>query len=278
MIIKRGWWFLVLPFCWATNGYSQTSLPDSIARNFQNIPRDSAYIIQLNKLATDYLRTNPPLSRRIATHAIELAPEIKYVKGHARSLTIIGNSYWYEGVFEFALNYYLMSARQSESIHDNIGLGQTYNNIGEVYKKMGDYKKALDFLKLSSELKKNDTQTHAITLYNIGELYIFLNDMPMASRYIEESLSVAIRNNDRRVIGYAYAGLGLISFKQEKFQEAMDYFVRAEKIWKEIGEMRQLIQSYLHIADVYRELKQFDRAEKYLSLSMEMASLIRVPG
>ena len=273
---KRGGWILFF-FCWVATAHSQTSLPDSIANNFIGLKRDSSYILQLNKIATDYLKVNPALSRRIATHAVELAPEIKYVKGHARSLTIIGNSYWYEGVFELAQNYYLMAVRQYESIHDNEGLSKTYNNIGEVYKKMSDYKKALEFLKLSIEVNKKDKGSQAMTVYNIGELYIFLNNMPMASRYIEESLSLSIKSNDRKVIGYSYAGLGLICARQKKYGEALDYFIRAEKIWKEIGEIRLLIQSYQHSADVYRELKQFDKAERYLSLSMEMSSLIKVP-
>jgi tetratricopeptide (TPR) repeat protein len=273
----RGWSFMAMLFCAITTVHAQTSLPDSIANLFARVPRDSNYIIQLNKLATDYLKTNPALSRRIATHATELAPEIKYPRGHARSLTIIGNSYWYESVFEIALNYYLMGARQYESIHDNIGVGLVYNNIGEVYKKMGDPKKALGFLTTSVELRKNDLSSHAITLYNIGELYILLNDLPMATRYVEQALSIAIQHNDRRAIGYAYTGLGLILARQKKHREALDYFVRAEKIWKELSEMRLLIQAYQDMADAYRELVMFDQAEKYLSLSMEMASLIKAP-
>jgi tetratricopeptide (TPR) repeat protein len=273
----RGWCFTMILFCAFASAHAQTSLPDSISNIFARVPRDSNYIIQLNKLASDYLKTNPGLSRRIATHATELAPEIKYPRGHARSLTVIGNSYWYEGVFEIAQNYYLMAARQYESIHDRIGLGMVYNNIGEVYKKMGDTKRALEFLVLSAELKKDDQTTQATTLYNIGELYIFMNDLPTASRYIEQSLSLAIQQNDRRTIGYSYTGLGLILAKQGKPREALDHYLRAEKIWKEISEMRLLIQAYQDMADAYRELRQYDQAEKYLSLSLEMSSLIKAP-
>jgi len=143
--------------------------------------------------------------------------------------------------------------------------------------KMGDNNKALEFLTASVDLRKSDLSTQAITLYNIGELYIFNNDLTMASRYIEQSLSVAIQHSDRRAIGYAYTGLGLILAKQKKPREALDYFIRAEKIWKEISEMRLLIQAHQDMSDAYRELKMFDQAEKYLSLSMEMSSLIKAP-
>jgi tetratricopeptide (TPR) repeat protein len=256
---------------------AQTLLPDSIELRFRDVPQDSVYVIQINKLATEYLKVNPALSRKIALHVTELAPQIKYSKGYARSLTIIGNSYWYEGVYEFAQNYYLMAARQYQSLDDSIGLGQTYNNIAEVYKKMGEYEKSLEYLNLSVQLKRKDKDTHAITYYNIGEVYLLLKNLSKATQYIDQSLSLALKTNDRRVAGYAYNGLGIIQARLKKHQQALDYFSRAERIWKEIGEMRLLIQTYQDLADVYRELKQYDKAERYLSLSSEMSQLIKVP-
>lgn len=276
-MLKWGWIFIVIVCLLNISGQTQTLLPDSIAIQFINTPKDSNYILQLNTLASDYLKFNPSLSRRIATHATELAPEIQFTRGYARSLTVIGNSYWYEGVFEFAQNYYLLAARQYEAVGDSVGLGQTYNNIAEVYKKTGDYAKALEFLKSSLKLKKDDYTTQAITLYNIGELYILINNLSIASEYIEQALSRAIKSSDTRVLGYCYNGLGVIHYKQKKYQDALDYLLRAEKSWKEIGEMRLLIQTYQDMADVYRELRLFDKAEKYLMLSMEMSSLIKVP-
>jgi tetratricopeptide (TPR) repeat protein len=275
--MKCGWYFFGFLFCCINYGYSQTTLPDSLANKFKDVTRDSSYIIELNTRATEYLKTNPELSRRIATYANNVASELNFASGQARSLTIIGNSYWVEGVYEFAQNYYLLAARQYESVNDNVGLGKTYNNIGEVYKKMGDYKKALEFLKISFDLMKSDLSTMPMSLYNIGEVHIFTNDLIAATQYFDQSLSLAIKNNDRKVTGYCYAGFGIISTKQRKYQDALDYFLRAEKIWKEIGETRLLIQIYQDMADVYRELKLFEKADKFLTLSMEMSSMIRVP-
>jgi tetratricopeptide (TPR) repeat protein len=170
-----------------------------------------------------------------------------------------------------------MAVRQYESIDDETGLGQTYNNSGEVYKKMGDYTKALEYLTTALNYRKDDLARRSLTLYNIAELYIFINDFNKAASYVDQSLSIAINTNNRKVIGYDYNGLGIIYAKQKKYQDALDYLVRAEKIWKEIGELRLLIQTYQDMADVYRELRVFDKAEKYLMLSMEMSSLIKVP-
>src|SRR5688572_21081898 len=146
-------------------------LPDSIQQRFAGVKVDSNYVTRLNNLSTDYLKTNPALSRQIASYVIDVSPKIKFARGYARGLTVMGNSYWYEGIYEFAQNYYLLAARQYQSINDSIGLSQVYNNIGEVNKRLGETDKALEYLVRSLELKKNDS-TRDITLYNIGELYI----------------------------------------------------------------------------------------------------------
>ncbi|MBX2956407.1 MAG: tetratricopeptide repeat protein [Cyclobacteriaceae bacterium] len=271
----RGW--LTIGFiCWVTPlvTLAQTPLPDSLVR-FSKIPQDSNYVTSLNKLATEVLRYNPIASRRIGQHVSEIARTLNYRRGYARSLTVIGNSYWSEGVFELAQEYYFMAAREYQEAGDSVGWGQTYNNIGEVYKRLGEPEKALEFLLHSIELKKKDLTTKAITYYNIGELYYGIGDLKTAVSYFENSLSQALRDNNKRVIAYNYMGFGLVNLKQKKYESALEYFTRAEKILKEIGEIRMLILVYHHLSDTYRKLKFFERAERYLNLANEMAAFIK---
>src|SRR5688572_26347846 len=138
--------FLLLSLLLAIDLAAQGIFPDSVERKFSGVKQDSNYIISLNLVAAEYLRTNPNITRTIASHALVVAPKINYTRGYARALTIMGNAYWYEGVYEFAQNYYLLAARQYQSIDDSIGLGQTYNNIGEVYKRLNEFDKALPYL------------------------------------------------------------------------------------------------------------------------------------
>ncbi|MCX7638736.1 MAG: tetratricopeptide repeat protein, partial [Cyclobacteriaceae bacterium] len=178
----------------------QGQLPDSLAR-FNNRKHDSLYIIELNKLATDYLKINPHASRKIALHTAEVAQAINFKRGYARALNVIGNSFWYEGVYDLAQNYYLLAARQYQTIGDSIGLGQTYNNLGEVHKRMGEHTKALDFLFKAIKLKRRDSATYAITWYNIGELYNQSGKFAEAKKYFNQALTQALKDNNQRVTG-----------------------------------------------------------------------------
>lgn len=255
---------------------AQIQLPDSLAR-FANRRRDSVFVAELNQLANEYLKINPYASRRIALHSAEAAQQINYSKGYARALTVIGNSFWYEGVYDLAQNYYLMAARQYQAADDSVGLGQTYNNLGEVYKRMGDYDKALTFLLQSLELKKKDTVTRAITLYNIGELYNHLGKVSDAKKYFNASLTHAMQNNNQRTVAYVYWGFAVSALHEKKYDEAIRNFKQAEQLFIKLGETRLLTQMYQDLADVFIELNQYPQAELYLNLAQELSSRIRVP-
>jgi tetratricopeptide (TPR) repeat protein len=255
---------------------AQSHFPDSLQQRFAHEPRDSNYVDKLNRIAGEYLRTDPNITRTIISQALETSSKIRYTRGYARALTVMGNSYWYEGIYEFAQNYYLLAARQYQSIQDSIGLGQTYNNIGEVYKKLNENEKALVYLLKSRDLKKRDTSTHALTLYNIGELYIRLNRVDDAKKYIDQSLALAKKTHNQRVIAFDYWSLAAIEKKEKDFDASLQYYFESQKIWTALGEIRSMIQTSQDIADIYREQKRYDETEKYLQQAMHLASRIRV--
>lgn len=254
----------------------QAQLPDSLAR-FNTRKHDSIYVVELNQLATDYLKLNPNASRKIALHTSEISQQINFKRGYARALTIIGNSFWYEGVYDLAQNYYLLAARQYQAIGDSIGLGQAYNNLGEVYKRMGEYSKALEFLHRAIQLKKRDSATYAITWYNIGELYNQTGEYDEAVKYFNRALTLALKDKNQRVTGYAYWGFAISSLHKKKYAEALEYFNKAERLFRMLKESRLLCQMYQDMADVYIQLKNYKQAEHYLNQAGQLSAIIRVP-
>lgn len=257
--------------------YAQSPLPDSLERKFSGTPQDSNYVDELNRMATDYLKVNPQATREIASHVLGVTPKIDYKKGYARAMTLIGNSYWYEGVYEFAQRYYLLAAREYRIINDSLGLGQTYNNIGEVYKKLGEYDKSLEYLLASVNLNKKDSTSTALTLYNIGELYTMMGKVDEANDYLNSSLEIALKENNKRVLAYDYWSMGIIKSKAEQFAEAKRLYHKAVLLWKELGETRSLIQTYQDYATIHKKQKNYDSAQFYLGEAIRLASQIKVP-
>ena len=221
--------FLIILITLALNlpAKPQAALPDSVENLFVGMEHDSNYVVKLNALASGYLKANPGASRQIAAYVIDLAPKIKYVRGYARGLVVMGNSYWYEGIYEFAQNYYLLAARQYRTLNDSLGLAHVYNNMGEVNKRLGELDMALEYLLRSLEMKRKDS-TKAMTLYNIGELYIRMADFEKATDYINQSMSLAQASGNERIIAYNRWSIARIKTEQGLFKEAFIHYNLAE--------------------------------------------------
>lgn len=265
--------FVVITLLAMQNLHAQQFLPDSLEERFRHRVKDSIYIDQLNKVSGDYLRTNPAVSREISENVLMEAQQIRYTRGYARALMLIGNSYWTEGIYEFAQNYYLLAARQYQSINDSIGLSRVYNNIGEVYKKLHDTDKALEYLTRSLQMRKND---QALTLYNIGELYIRLKQISQARLYIDSAMTIARRENNERVMAFGHWSYGAIKSLQGEYDEALNEYFKAETIWRKLGELRSLVQTNQELAEIYRLQHKYDEAEKYMGEAIRLARQIKV--
>lgn len=255
---------------------AQTELPDSVKNLIGKIEQDSNYIIKLNALASGYLKVNPGTSREIAAHVIETATKIKYMRGYARGLVVMGNSYWYEGIYEFAQNYYLLAARQYRSLNDSLGLAQVYNNMGEVNKRLGELDMALEYLLRSLEMNRKDS-TRAMALYNVGELYITMGNYDKAYEYIDQSMTLAEKLKNETIVGYNHWSIARIKTEQENFAEAFDHYDIAERTWKKNSETRSLIQTYQDMAYTYRKMGNIEMAYTYLNRATELSDKLNVP-
>lgn len=257
-------------------GVCQQALPDSIRNRIGDVAQDSNYIDRLNKLATGYLNVNPGLSRKIAAHVIETATGIKHTRGYARGLVVMGNSYWYEGIYEFAQNYYLLAARQYRILNDSLGLAQVYNNMGEVNKRLGEMDMALEYLIRSLAMNQTDS-TRAMALYNIGELYITMRKYEKAIDYINQSMDLARRYDNKRIIAYNHWSTARIRTEESKYEEAFSQYDTAEKILSSLGETRSLIQTYQDIAYTHRKRNELQKAKAYLDKASDLSGKLNVP-
>ncbi len=274
--MRRG--FLVLIFVGSVMTVrGEFLLPDSVEVFLRQADKDSAYVKRLNVMAFAFMKSNPNISRELAERSMQISKSINFTRGFARALNIVGSTYWVTGNYESALNYYHLSARESEKVQDIVGLSESYHNMGEVYKKLGDYTKAIAFLHTSIKWDEKRKLHYDITLYNIGEAFYYLGDYDSASNYFDRALSLALKENDARTIAYAYTGLGQIKYKHADYYQALAYYTKAEKLWKERGEIRSLIQTYQHFCETFRALQQPNRALEYINMGIVLADEIDAP-
>ena len=119
-------------------------------------------------------------------------------------------------------------AMYEEFINKNPGAYQVYLNIGDCHREKGDYDKAIEAYNILIENAQAD---------------------PAAGRTL---------------IAKGLAGVGLCYLRQEKFQEAQDYFVKSIDVAPE----DELLP--YNVAEIYFSNHDVDRAQKYFEMAIQI--------
>ena len=111
-------------------------------------------------------------------------------------------------------------------------LGGIYNNIGAIYSKKNDYKKAL-------------------VSYN-------------------EAIKVFERGGNRKGIGVSISNIAFLYHKSGELDKAEKYYVQSSNILKKEGDILYLSTIYTNWSDLYEEVKDFESAYKMQVKYMEL--------
>ena len=174
-----------------------------------------------------------------------------------RALNAMGNIYFDTKEFEEAGKKY----RQAEALFLKTGdlarLSIVTVNISNIYSEsLGKPDSALIYLEkaLEYEASRDTTAGMVVTLYNIGEVYLDIQNFEKAKERYEQALAVAEHFGDPFSLTTAYQGMG-------KFYNEIDQPRRALPLLEEALEISEEMQSNL---DILYALEDLIVAEKKL--------------
>ena len=152
------------------------------------------------------------------------------------------------GELELAIDEY----RKAIKIHPDFV--EAYNNIGEIYSRMGDHKQAISSYREALNIEK-----HYRVLLNIGVEYYNNRDLASALKFFNESLSL----RPDFLEGNYYTGL--IYYEQENYENAADYLsvvIRQDR--------KHLKANYL-LSHIYYQWKDYHRTLQHLDNIKDIA-------
>jgi len=155
--------------------------------------------------------------------------------------------------------------KYEEFLEKNPSIRQVYINIGNCYRGMGEYEKAIAvFNKVLVWIKEEKgslegDENAARTLASIGETYIKQGDLEKGSEYFKQSLDVLPADE-----ALAF-NLGAICFKQGEREKAIEYFKLAIQI-KDTWALPYLKLGYTYLNKGEYQLA-IDSFKKFLELA-----------
>lgn len=152
---------------------------------------------------------------------------------YAKSLQIIGNVFYNQGLFSEALEHLF----EAEQIFNSL---QDYQAIGENI--------------------------------NLQALIYYKNKQPdLALEHHLEALEIYKHLNDSAGLAYTLGCIGRQHEKRSDYKVALEHQNLAKEIYQEIGDSSGLAVILENIASIYEDLEQFDQAEWYFTKSLEFA-------
>ncbi|MBC7862547.1 MAG: tetratricopeptide repeat protein [Bacteroidia bacterium] len=144
-------------------------------------------------------------------------------------------------------------------------LAFSYANIGNAYRKKGDYDLGLEFylksLKIYEEL--NDKTQAAKCLGFIGIIYDNMGDYPKALGSYLKSLKIYEELNDKGGIARQSGNIGNIYHDQNNFEYALKYYFKALQMAEELGEKNIISAALSGIGNIYVKQDNYAKALEF---------------
>lgn len=244
---------------------AQTRSKDSLLAVLNNKIPDTARIMALVALSSQYFGSKPDTSAQLANEALLLSRKIGFRKGEARSIYATGSVHFMIGNYPTALLLYLESLKIDEQINDLSGKGKGIGGIGLIYATQGNYREAINYYHEALQIMEqlHDVPNLCIISGNTANAYFNLKMYDSASIYAQQNYILALQLKDDHLIGLSLGIQSSISLGRSQYVLALDYlrpsvyYLERSHIWSGLS------GSYFEMASVFSKMKLVDSALFY---------------
>jgi two-component sensor histidine kinase len=191
------------------------------------------------------------------------------LKFYSKSVNNFGYIFNNEGKMSKALEYYYKSLNFREMINDSLGLAESYNNIGNVYAIQDDLENALKYTEKSVLVSRLiGSKEHSTILINMGNLYGRKGDNKKAMSLYQESLELNKSLNNAVGRANSLRMIAAIYKKEGEFDKSLVYLLENLGVLEENGYQEGVIGSLISISRIYLQKEDIKKAKYYADRAM----------
>ena len=226
----------------------------------------------------DNKRGNCANAETLAHEAIQHVAEEKTSASkalHVRALLTLSESLWRHGltkdalpIAEQALDLLTDSTYPETKAHK----AKALNNIGNVYRRLSDYDRALEYyekaLALNEELGNKDGV--AASIGNIGIVYEKLSLFAKALEFYVKALALREEVGNKGGAAITIGNIGVVYFKLSQYANALEYYEKALALDKELDNKDGVARHTSNIGQVYNSLSDYPKALEYYQKALAL--------
>jgi predicted ATPase/DNA-binding SARP family transcriptional activator len=197
-----------------------------------------------------------------------------------RALSVLGSCALFTGRLLEAKRRYEQALELAEAARLAYDAAGTLENLALVEKRLGNYDEALRLSidSLEQHRRNGDSASIALSLSNLGSLYMFMQRDAAAAVHLREALALSERDGLVSTLGFALANLTELSLKAKDIEQARAYAERALEVADATG-MRALAGWLkVQLARMAAGRGELDAAHALLSAGSELALALGAPS
>lgn len=204
-----------------------------IAKELKN---DSLQIAIQNEFgAIQLLLKNYGKSKEYLAKNIVRAEKLDYKKLAAVAHELMGTCFEKESNYEAALEHQKESLSLFQSLNDRKGVAVVNENIGSIYEDLEQYEEARSyFMKSYGYFSTTTLEARMNVLNNIGDTYRKTGDFQQGIFYTSQAKELAIQYNDGHQMESAYRDLAKTYVAMKDFEQAYENLLHSNKIKEEM--------------------------------------------
>jgi CHAT domain-containing protein/uncharacterized protein HemY len=179
-----------------------------------------------------------------------------------------------QGQYLNAVSTYQRVLEIRQQLGDKAGIGQTLNNLGEVYSWLRQHDKALEVLQQALAIRRElkDRAGEGETLDNLGFAYYLKAQNDKALETLQEALVIRRELGDKAGEGQTLSTIGLVyAVGLQQHPKGLETLQQALAIHEQLGDKFQAGITLRRIGAVYSQTKDYPRALEWFKKSLAVS-------
>ena len=228
--------------------------------------------VKLNDSAMSLYKNDPQKALLVLEKAVQISEENRDHFQIAKSKNNLGIVYRDLGDFEKAVKL----STESLSTNDSILKASAYNNIGVVNRNLAKYDDALiNYLKALDIYRAKQMKSEMATTFNsIGLVYGYNDINNKAIEYHLKAKEIFETLDNKKGISEVYNNIAIIYANDGDLEKALDYFKYSLQIETTLNDKKGMAESVNNVGAVYYYLSEIDSALVYFRKSLAIEKSI----
>jgi len=239
---------------------------------------DTIRVNLLNAAALKYYLIDDEKTKEYAEESVALADSIRYKKGQAEGLRLIGLYYHHKSDNEQAIEYFQESINLCEEIGDKKGISSCMMNIGSIYQSQNNASLALEYYESALDILEGSGDKMGIStcLNSMGDAYNLQGNHAEALKYFKDALVIEEELEDKIGISNSLMNLGSTYEIQGDYSKALTYLQNSMEIKVQVEDKSGICLLFNEIGRLYFHTNNLNWALEYTRKSLELANELKL--